>query len=72
MVRLLLVLLVISPVAHADYSDREDVRTFVSDMSKNHGFDEAELQTLLAGVKHRADIIERISKPAETVWTWGR
>ena len=72
MVRLLLVLLVFSPIAHADYSGREDVRTFVSDMSKNHGFDEAELQALLAGVQHRADIIERISKPAETVWTWGR
>ena len=72
MVRLLLVFLMLAPAAQADYANRDDVRAFVTEMSTNHGFDEAELNALLVDVQHRADIIERISKPAETVWTWGR
>ena len=73
MVKYLVFLLVlVAPIASADYAGRADVSVFVTQMSEDHGFDEAELHALLTGVKHREDIIERISKPAETVWTWAR
>ncbi|MEM7080185.1 MAG: lytic murein transglycosylase B [Pseudomonadota bacterium] len=55
-----------------DYLQRADVREYVAELTRDHGFAAADLQTLFAPLRKRTDIIERISNPAETVWTWAR
>ena len=61
-----------SALAHADVSEREDVQAYITELNREHGFARAELQALFAGIQIRDDIIEKISRPAERVWTWGR
>ena len=56
----------------AIYGERADVAEFVEQLVLEHGFDRAEVTSLLAEARYRQDIIEKISKPAERVWTWGR
>ena len=57
------------PWAHALDAKREDVRQFREEMRRKHGFDGAWLDAVLADAKSQPRIIERISKPAETVMT---
>lgn len=59
-------------VAAGDYESREDVQAYVAEIAGQHDFDADALLHMLGSVRHRDDIIERISKPAEKVWTWGR
>ncbi len=54
------------------YGDRDDVRQYAEELSQEHGFEQSDVLALLAGANQRQDIIDRISKPAETVWTWAR
>jgi len=54
------------------YGARAEVGAYVDELVAEHGFERAELETLIAQAQLRTDIIERISKPAEKVWTWGR
>ena len=58
--------------AQTRFEERQDVKAYVAQLVAEHGFQAAELETWLAGIKPDAAIIERISKPAEKVWTWGR
>ncbi|MDG2277160.1 MAG: lytic murein transglycosylase B [Pseudomonadales bacterium] len=55
-----------------NYAVRSDVAEYVRTVTSEHGFKADELKALLSAVEYRADIIERISKPAEKVWTWAR
>ncbi|NKC00073.1 MAG: lytic murein transglycosylase B [Pseudomonadales bacterium] len=55
-----------------NYGVRSDVAEYVQSVATEHGFSADELKALLSAVEFRSDIIERISKPAEKVWTWGR
>ena len=62
-----------TPEAHATpYGGRADVADYLDALAAEHDFDRVELATLFAGVHQRQDVIERISKPAEKVWTWAR
>ena len=54
------------------YAERAEVQAYIAELSAEHGFETAELRALFARAELRTDIIERISKPAEKVWTWGR
>ena len=54
------------------YGDRADVRQYIQTLVAEHGFEAQALETLFAGAQQRQDIIDRISRPAEKVWTWGR
>ena len=68
MVRVLAVLVVLlfsSESSGNDYLERPEVDAFISDMVRDHGFSAAELRSLFAKAQHRADIIEKISRPAE-------
>jgi len=51
---------------------REDVRAFSAEMQKKHGFAAAWVDAVLADAVSQPKIIERMSKPAETVLTWHR
>lgn len=53
-------------VAEASPEKREAaVKEFVDEMSTKHGFDHAELMTLMRGARFRGDIIKTMRKPAE-------
>ncbi len=54
------------------YAGRADVLAYVEETAQVHGFAEDELRALLGTVQFREDIVERISRPAEKVWTWAR
>ena len=58
--------------AGGSYGTRKDVADYVEDVAQEHGFDASRLKSLLGAVAFRKDIIDRISRPAEKVWTWGR
>lgn len=48
-----------------DFGTDTRVRAFIDEVSTRHGFDRAELQTLLSRATHRPEIIQAISSPAE-------
>lgn len=45
---------------------------YIDTLVAEHQFSRAELEALFADVPVRQDIIDKISRPAERVWTWGR
>jgi membrane-bound lytic murein transglycosylase B len=49
---------------------REDVRAFSAEMQQKHGFDAAWIDGVLAGAASQPKIIERMTKPAESVMPW--
>ncbi len=61
-----------APEFATPYAERADVAAYVAELATAHGFDAQALAALLGQVRQRQDIIERISKPAESVWTWAR
>ena len=56
----------------ASYAERDEVKAFAEELSKRHSWEASEIQALFAQASKRQDIIEKISKPAEKVWTWGK
>jgi membrane-bound lytic murein transglycosylase B len=56
--------------AFADYSSREDVRAYIAQLNRDHGFDEAELLALFAHAQRKDSIREAMSRPAEKTLKW--
>ena len=54
------------------YATRSDVRSYIDRLVSEHGFSQGYLNQLLLNANHREDIIAKISRPAERVWTWGK
>lgn len=52
-------------ISAANYSQREDVKSFVDEMVSEHGFDYAELMKWMKGVKQQKTAIDAIARPAE-------
>ena len=50
-------------VERASYTEREDVRTFIAEMKKEHGFDERELERWLASARFQPKVVELMSRP---------
>jgi membrane-bound lytic murein transglycosylase B len=48
-----------------NFLQRQDVQSFVDNMTSQHGFSKDELQQWFAAIRPRPDIIEAISNPAE-------
>jgi membrane-bound lytic murein transglycosylase B len=57
------------PVAALD-ANREDVRQFMQEMIRKHGFEEAWLTGVIGAAESQPKIIELISRPAEQVMAW--
>ena len=57
------------PAAALD-GDRVDVRQFMQEMQRKHGFDEAWLASVIADAQSQPKIIELMSRPAEQVMPW--
>lgn len=69
-------LLLLSAPAHAaddPFVDtgKDNVAAFIDEMVKSHDFDRAELQSVLSQARIKANIIKKISTPAERTFTWG-
>jgi membrane-bound lytic murein transglycosylase B len=52
--------------ANADFSNRQDVRAFIDKMVDEHAFSRSDLVQTFAAAKKRSDILEAISRPAES------
>jgi membrane-bound lytic murein transglycosylase B len=61
----LTLLLMLPTISHANYSQRDDVKQFISQMVTKHGFDEAMLTYWMSGVEQQKTALEAIARPAE-------
>jgi membrane-bound lytic murein transglycosylase B len=67
----LIPLLCLLPVTvFANYSEREDVRRFIEEMTAKHGFDRAQLRDMFSRVERKDWVLEAIARPAEKTKTW--
>lgn len=57
------------PAAALDIS-RPEVRAFIDEMSTVHGFERAEVESLMKGAQTQQAILDAISRPAERVVPW--
>jgi len=60
----------LAPAASALDAGRDDVRGFVAEMRRKHGFDAAWLDQVMADAQSQPRIIELMSRPAEAVMPW--
>ena len=51
---------------------QDEVRAYINELVDTHEFDAKALHDVFGQVEIRQDIIEKISRPAEKVWTWAR
>lgn len=58
-----------APVRAFDES-REEVRAFIEEMSRNHGFERPALESLFKEAQTKQAILDAISRPAERVTPW--
>jgi membrane-bound lytic murein transglycosylase B len=66
----LLSALALAPAAHALDETRPEIRGFINEMTREHGFDRAALETLLKETQTKQAILDAISRPAERVTPW--
>lgn len=66
---LLACVLCCGPAAAVD-DKRPDVRRFIDEMAREHGFDRGELEKLLRQAQLKQSILDAISRPAERVVPW--
>ncbi|GLQ32453.1 lytic murein transglycosylase B [Litoribrevibacter albus] len=53
-----------------DYSKHPEFVKFIDEMVEKHGFERAELETLIGKAKKKQSILDAISRPAERTKTW--
>ncbi len=56
--------------AQENYSQRADVKKFINEMVKQHGFDRVYLSNKFANAKKLDNVLESIARPAEKQLTW--
>jgi membrane-bound lytic murein transglycosylase B len=49
--------------SRSGYAEREDVRTFIAEMSAQHGFDTGELERWFASARFQPKVVELMSRP---------
>ena len=58
------------PAFAGDYKDSEQVREFVNEMTRDHGFAAEQLLEIFQSVERKQAILDAISRPAEKVKPW--
>lgn len=58
------------PAIASDYQDSEQVREFVNEMTRDHGFAAEQLLEVFQSVERKQAILDAISRPAEKVKPW--
>ncbi len=66
------VALMVSVTAHADYSHHPGSEAFVNTMVEKHNFDREWVMAILKQAEPKQSILDAMSRPAESVMTWGR
>ncbi len=56
--------------AHADYSQRADVRAYIDELVAEHRFAAEELTALFSRAERKQSILDAIARPAERVLKW--
>ncbi len=56
--------------AHADYSNNDKARQFITDITARHSLNAAELRGLFKQIERQDSVIKAISRPAERVLKW--
>lgn len=56
--------------AYALDEARAEIRAFIAEMTRDHGFDRAELEALFRQTETKQSILDAISRPAERVTPW--
>jgi len=56
--------------ASINYSERPEVKQFINEMHKEHGYDKDLMHSWMKGVKQQKTALEAIARPAEGVLTW--
>jgi len=71
-IRFLIFIFLLALVAPASAIDieRADIRAFIQEMQRDHGFDNEQLEGWLSQAESKPGIIELISRPAEKVKPW--
>lgn len=64
--------LLIAATAHADYSNHPGSDAFVKTMVEKHNFDRDWVLAILKQAEPKQSILDAMSRPAESVMTWGR
>ncbi len=54
----------------ADYTAREDVRSYIGELVAEHGFSEAELTRVLGSAERKESVRRAIARPAEKTLKW--
>ena len=55
-----------------NYAERDDVKQFIDEMVKEHGFERADLEAKFASAKKLDKVLVHIAKPAEKELNWGQ
>lgn len=55
---------------HADYAGRQDVKDYIAELVREHGFTEPELAELFAGAERKDSILKLIARPPERTLKW--
>ena len=56
--------------ACADYTERQDVQAYISELVQEHQFSRDELEQVFAHAERKSSILEAIARPAERVLKW--
>lgn len=54
------------------YAERKELMQYADELVREHGFDRENLTQLFQQANYRDDIVQRMQRPAEKVWTWAR
>ena len=63
-------LLLLFGSAHADFAGRAEVREYIAELVREHGFGEEELADVFTDAERKESILEAIARPAERVLKW--
>lgn len=63
-------LFITNAIASESYLEREDVKKFIDEFSKQHQYPEESLAKLLGKVKTQTEVLEAIQRPAEKKKNW--
>ena len=72
MMRIIFLVMFLSPASFADYSSNEDVKIFIKEMHQRHDFDQNYLNSIFSSANKQQKIIDLMNRPAEKTFTWDK
>ena len=72
MMRIIFLVMFLSPASFADYSSNDDVKIFIKEMHQRHDFDQNYLNSIFSSANKQQKIIDLMNRPAEKTFTWDK